>query len=114
MYNTRHLQKSNEKALDLGIFSFFGTALSSLFMLRMAYGGSLLVCCKRRGKMTNDEQDDDGLHLETHRRKSSRNVVDHCPPRSFLLRFTLTVRHISFVVIILCATSSCVLMSSYI
>ena len=92
MYNTRHLRRTNVKALDLGIVSFFGTALSSLCMLRMAYGGTLFFCCKRRGKiMTTNNEQNDGYYLEGHR-KSSRDVVDHSPPGCFLQRFTLMVR----------------------
>ena len=56
LYNTYHLRKGNPSglALDLGIFSFFGTAISSLLLLRLALGGSLLVCFKR-GTQSEDE-----------------------------------------------------------
>eukprot|EP00956_Cyclotella_meneghiniana_P014780 scaffold22285_cov70-Cyclotella_meneghiniana.AAC.12 len=93
MYNTRHLRRTNKKALDLGIVSFFGTALSSLCMLRMSYGGTMLFCCKRRGKMTTNNEQDDGYYLDSHR-KSSRDVVDHSPPGE-AIRVTLGDEYIT-------------------
>lgn len=86
MYNTFHLRKSNEKAVDLGIFSFFGTALSSLFMLRMALGGSVFVCCKKKKRR---DEDDGGMYLSSSKRKSGD--IDHSPPGCCLSRLTLMV-----------------------
>jgi hypothetical protein len=85
MYNTQHLRKSNERALDLGIFSFFGTAISSFFILKMALGGSLLVCCKKKR-----EEEDAGFYAENNNRKTGD--VNHSPPGGCLRRFALMVR----------------------
>jgi hypothetical protein len=87
MYNTFHLRKSNENALDLGIFSFAGTAVSSLFMLRMALGGTFFVCCKKRKSSGNNE--DDGIYLEKGKKKTGD--VDHSFPGGCLRLFTLMV-----------------------
>ena len=89
MYNTLHLRKSNEKAMDLGIFSFFSTAVSSLFMLRMALGGTLLVCCKQR----KDSEENDGLYsIGNNKRKYGG--IDHCAPGYCLRIFTFVVRSV--------------------
>jgi hypothetical protein len=87
MYNTFHLRKSNENALDLGIFSFAGTAMSSLFMLRMALGGTFFVCCKKKKSGNND---DDGMYLEKGKKKTGD--IDHSFPGGCLRVFTLMVR----------------------
>ncbi|KAL7513911.1 hypothetical protein ACHAXN_012876 [Cyclotella atomus] len=93
MYNTFHLRKSNENALDLGIFSFAGTAVSSLFMLRMALGGTFFVCCKKRKSSGNNE--DDGIYLEKGKKKTGD--VDHSFPGGCLRLFTLMTQLIVMV-----------------
>ena len=92
MYNTLHLRKSNGKAMDLGIFSFFSTAVSSLFMLRMALGGTLLVCCRQR---KNDDENDGLYGIGNNERKYGN--ADHSAPGYCLRIFILVVRFVTAV-----------------
>eukprot|EP00804_Cyclotella_cryptica_P025685 CCRYP_002884-RA/>CCRYP_002884-RA protein AED:0.39 eAED:0.39 QI:189/1/1/1/0.33/0.25/4/2323/304 len=83
VYNTHHLRKGNPNglALDLGIFSFCGTALSSLLLLRLALGGSLLVCFK---KGTQSEEEDELKFMNSKRNSGEEG---HAPPGSCIRIF---------------------------
>ncbi|KAL3802832.1 hypothetical protein HJC23_007609 [Cyclotella cryptica] len=88
VYNTHHLRKGNPNglALDLGIFSFCGTALSSLLLLRLALGGSLLVCFK---KGTQSEEEDELKFMNSKRNSGEEG---HAPPGSCIRIFAALVR----------------------
>ncbi|KAL7520591.1 hypothetical protein ACHAWX_005305 [Stephanocyclus meneghinianus] len=83
LYNTYHLRKGNPSglALDLGIFSFFGTAVSSLLLLRLALGGSLLVCFKRE-TLSEDESE---LYFVNSKRNSGN--LGQSPPGNCIRLF---------------------------
>ena len=99
MYNTYHLRKgkSDRMALDLGIFSFFGTAFSALLTLRLALGGSLLSCCRRKRQQAVDENE---LFLGNTKKKSGD--VNHSPPAGCLRIFTVLVRNLTSILGGLC------------
>ncbi|KAL3799401.1 hypothetical protein ACHAW5_010073 [Stephanodiscus triporus] len=77
LFNTLHLRR-NSGGFDLGVVSFFGSGVSSSFLLRSASGGK---CCDRNqnlgccGKKDGSESRDD--------------ATSHAPPRMYLRAFVV-------------------------
>jgi len=98
LLNTYHLRKSG--GFDLGIFSFFGSVVSSTLLLRSSLGGKWYDknqkygCCGKRG---DADDDDDDLYLGSGRNSADGNNNNtaskrHSPPRQVLRVFVVVTQ----------------------
>ncbi|KAL7553533.1 hypothetical protein ACHAWF_016843 [Thalassiosira exigua] len=80
-----------QDGFDLGVFSFFGSGVSSALLLRSASGGTFRCFdCLRRGK--KDDGDDDDEELDAYgipKRPRDDLPARHAPPRRCLRLFAL-------------------------
>lgn len=95
IYNTYHLRNGSGGGFDLGVFSFFGTGVSSALLLRSALGGK--CCGGREEKKDANESDEVDIYGTNSKRDQSvdRTSIMHSPPgknlRAFAVLTQLTV-----------------------
>lgn len=89
LYNTYHL-RNGPGGFDLGVFSFFGSGVSSALLLRSALGGK--CCCGEEKVDKSEDVDNYGIRRPN---QTTDRALTHAPPgkclRAFVALTHLTV-----------------------